>query len=505
MAFESLFALSVILDLANGLAEDKSLLTCAFAYELAQDAGCSHEEAWAAAMTALLRHLGCTAFASVEAEVVANDIALRGRLHRSDSSKASDVLRAVAGASNGMRGAGRNLLKLVATLPELRHELAFEACDAAQLLSDGLKLGPQVRQGLSEVFERHDGTGAPRNRSAEEISTVGRIANVAHVSVVFALEGGTEEARKALRIRAGNMLDPQLAKRAERLVAALSPAPAEYLATRRPILEAVAAQQASLCVEDVAKVFGDFADLQAPLFRGHSRAVAELTAATCEQLRIAPDETREAVLAAHLHDLGQVAIPTSIWTSARVYGLSERERAHAHVYFTERILASAQPLAGVARIAGAHHERLDGSGYHRGLSAGALHRSARILAVCDVLNSMQEKRPHRPACTLAVAAVELKKLSREAKLDTVCVDAALGASGLRSHQRRAAFTTLSTRELEVLRLVSQGNTNKAIARTLGISARTVQHHTIHIYQKLGVETRAGAALVAAQQGLLSAL
>jgi len=151
-----LSALSVILDLANGLAEDKSVLAATFAWELAHDAGFSEDQQWAALLAAMLRHLGCTAYSSVEAEVAGDDIALRRGLHRRDSSRALDVMASVVGAGRGVFEKSRGVVQLATKGAQLETELTMEACGAARLLSEGLELGPKVTRALDEVFERYD-------------------------------------------------------------------------------------------------------------------------------------------------------------------------------------------------------------------------------------------------------------------------------------------------------------------------------------------------------------
>lgn len=500
-AFECLSALSVILDLANGLAEDKSVLAATFAWELAKDAGLPEDEQWAALLAAMLRHLGCTAYASVEAEVAGDDIALRRGLHRRDSSRALDVMSAVADAGQGVFGKSRGLVRLAAKGPQLEASLTLEACGAARLLSEGLKLGPKVTRALDEVFERYDGTGAPHGWGGASLSNAGRVATVAHVATVFALEGGPVRATEVLQARAGTALDPALVKRAVALVKQLA-APAEYLGLQHhAVVRFAEAQPLPTTLDDVAEAFGDFSDLQAPHARGHSREVAARCRQVANVLQLPAAEVPTLVHAAHLHDLGQVAVPTSIWTMPRAHRPTEHERAKAHAFFTERVLAGALPLRGVAKVAGAHHERLDGSGYHRGSSGGAISRPARILAACDVASALLKDRPHRPAMTSAGAALELRAMVKSGQLDGEVVEAVLVVMGERSARPRAA-SSLSERELEVLRLVARGKTNKEVASVLGLSPRTVQHHTMHIYEKLGVDTRAGAAMVASQRGLL---
>jgi HD-GYP domain-containing protein (c-di-GMP phosphodiesterase class II) len=498
---ECLSALSVILDLANGLEEDKSLLTATFALELAQEAGCTADEQAAAFFASLLRHLGCTAYASVESTLAADDVSLRSRLIHSDPSRASDVLSALSHANPQLVDRGLGILRLATQARTLRNEWTSEACGAARMLSEQLRLGSRVSLAIEEIFERWDGAGSPKGVGGEDLSRAGRVAQAAHVAVVFWLAGGPELARDSLQARAGTLLDPRMSELALSQVHRLDQ---EDLLDAR--LDAAARLPAALSletsIEDIAEAFGDFAGLQTTFTRGHSRAVARVAVAAAAHLGLPEAEQRELKLAAHLHDIGQVAVATSVWTRPRPFRPTERERARSHVYFTERVLASAAPLERVARIAGAHHERLDGTGYHRGLKQAAIVRPARILAAADAACGMQEARPHRAALGRDAAAKLLREQVKGGALDEDCVIAVLAALGERRASASASAPSLTGRELDVLRLLATGKTNKEIAQQLGISGRTVQHHTIHIYEKLGVDTRAAAALLAVRHGLL---
>jgi DNA-binding CsgD family transcriptional regulator len=345
------------------------------------------------------------------------------------------------------------------------------------------------------------------------------VANTAHTAVLFWLLGGPEHARAVLVRRAGAELDPALARRAERLVRGEAH---EYLARQNEALLRLSnARPLGATLGDVAAAFGDFADLQVPEKRGHSRAVARLAHEAARRLGMDEAERETLRLAALVHDIGEVAVPTRVWCVSRAFRPSEAERARTHVYFTERVLASAEPLAAIAPIAAAHHERLDGGGYHRALRASALSMPARVLAAADVFAALREPRPHRPALAFASAVDRIAEMAEGGALDRTAVDAVVGGSASTerpgaplSHARktsanarepdgRAGVTALSARELEVLREVARGRTNKEVAARLGISPRTVQQHTLNIYEKLGVSTRAAAALIAAQCGLLA--
>jgi HD-GYP domain-containing protein (c-di-GMP phosphodiesterase class II) len=181
---------------------------------------------------------------------------------------------------------------------------------------------------------------------------------------------------------------------------------------------------------------------------------------------------------------------------------AEHERIRMHCYFTERIFADNPALAPIAVLGCAHHERLDGSGYHRGLSAAGLSASARLLAAANTWCSLTEARPHRQQMTDAEAASTLSDQAKDGLFDKNAVDAVLTAMGRKDgRSRRAAAVGLSEREIE-LRNLAREHTNASIAATLGISPKTVERHVTNIYNKLGVSTRAGATIYALENGYL---
>jgi DNA-binding CsgD family transcriptional regulator len=181
------------------------------------------------------------------------------------------------------------------------------------------------------------------------------------------------------------------------------------------------------------------------------------------------------------------------------------ERVRMHPYLTERTFSRSPRLAALAELAAAHHERLDGSGYPRGLAGATLSPESRILAAADAYQAMTEPRPHRPARSPEDAARQLREEVRGGRLDRDAVDAVLGAAGHRVPRRRGGPAGLTRREVEVLVLLARGLSNKAIAAQLVVSPKTVGHHIEHIYRKIGSSTRAAASLFAMQNGLLPEL
>jgi len=162
--------------------------------------------------------------------------------------------------------------------------------------------------------------------------------------------------------------------------------------------------------------------------------------------------------------------------------------------------ANQRPLGKLAAL---HHERLDGSGYPRGLLGDAISPAGRVLAAADVYQALNESRPHRPARTPEAAASELRGEVAARRLDGDAADAVLRAAGHRVRRRKEWPSGLTSRELEVLRLAARGLSNKEIARSLLISSKTTGTHVEHIYTKIGVSNRAQASLFAMKHGLMT--
>jgi HD-GYP domain-containing protein (c-di-GMP phosphodiesterase class II) len=171
-------------------------------------------------------------------------------------------------------------------------------------------------------------------------------------------------------------------------------------------------------------------------------------------------------------------------------------------YLTERMLHQSETLAPLGAVAVQHRERLDGSGYPRGLSGSAILQPGRVLAAADAYQTKREPRPHRPALSADEAAAHLRGEVRAGRLDGAAVDAVLSAAGHRVPRREKWPAGLTGREVEVLRLLARGLSNKEIARQLVITPKTAGNHVEHIYAKIDASNRAAASLFALRNGLL---
>jgi DNA-binding CsgD family transcriptional regulator len=315
-------------------------------------------------------------------------------------------------------------------------------------------------------------------------------------------EGGRTGAEAEVARRSGAHLDPELCaafeEQADAVFAALDSEDllASAIAAEPPPVQRVGAGG----LERVCTAFAAFADLKGTYLLGHSQHVADLALGAAAMLGLDEAAQTRLRMAALLHDIGRVGVPAAIWDRPGPLGPADWERVRLHPYWTGRILNRCPTFAD---LAASHHERLDGGGYHRGARAPELTRDERLLAAADVLAALTEERAHRPARSLSEAALELEAEVAAGRLDAECSAALIASVGLPS--ARAAWPSeLSTREVEVLRLVARGLTNREVAERLFLSARTVQHHLASVYDKTGQLTRAGAAVFAIQNGLVPA-
>jgi HD-GYP domain-containing protein (c-di-GMP phosphodiesterase class II) len=246
----------------------------------------------------------------------------------------------------------------------------------------------------------------------------------------------------------------------------------------------------------------NFVDLKSPYFLGHAQAVADLAGEAAVASGMSEAEVRLLRHAGLAHGLGRLGISNAIWDKRGSLGAGERERVRLQPYLTERMLRQSEKLSPIARIVVQHRERLDGSGYPNGLTGTSISREARILAAADAYQAMCEPRPHRPARSAENAAAELRAEVKAGRYDAEAVAAVLGAAGHRVPRRREGPAGLTVREVEVLRLVARGLSNKEVAERLFISPKTVANHVEHIYAKIDASTRAAASLFEMHHGLL---
>jgi len=491
-------ALSVTSDLARGSHPGEAMRACLLAAELARrsglDAGRQHEVFYAA----LMRYAGCTA-TSHEASALlgGDDVAVRFGGDRIDAGRPAEALRFLAGL-----GRGTARLGVLARTPVVGRIVSASAradCEVGADLSRRLRLPEAVRAAVLSAFERFDGLGAPTGLAGGDIPEAARFAAVAYAAVMFDGDAGAELAIPKVAAWSGRALDPQIAavflESAEELLRLSDPADLwEAVVDAEPLPRRYFRDDEHL--DEVLAGFGDAADLKTPWFQGHSRGVAQLARLASPQL--AGSDPSRLYRAGLLHDLGRVVVPAGTWERPGPLHRQEWELVRLHPYHSGRILARSPVLAPLALIVSRHHERVDGSGYPAAVGGTDVDVDARLLAAADVWHALTEDRPHRPGRSSSEASRVISGLA----LDRDAVRAVLRAADA----PRAVFpplpVALTERELEVLRLLVAGQTKRQIAAALFVSHSTVHTHTVHIYAKCEVTTRAGLAMFAMRHGLV---
>lgn len=503
-----LAGLSRVADLGFGMRSGESLRSCALVTLLARDLDMPDDDLRAALYTALLHHIGCTGYAHETTRVIGDDLATNVAAGRTNLVDPRDQFATfLPMLTHGRPLLDRMRLGARALRAGARFGAAFTTatCEVGRQAAARLDLPADVQRGVYHVYEFWQGGGSPGGLGGEDIPVASRLARLTGIAALFDTLGGTAMAADAVRRRAGGMLDPHLAdhfvSRADALLSELNAGdPRAFALDAEPT---PTSHVSDVHLVDVATVFGDLADLKTPFTHGHSSGVGRLARAAGEQLGLHRTDLLDLHVAALLHDVGRVAVPTRVWERPGALTDPEWEQVRLHAYHSERVLAGSDRLSALVPSVGMHHERLDGTGYHRACRAAEIPVPARVLAAADAYHAMTQRRPHRPPLTADQASEQLLDDARRGALDPDAVSAVLAGAG---HEtvvaRRRPPAGLTDREVEVLALVAEGCTNAQIAERLTISRRTAEHHVQHVYTKLGVSSRAAAAVFAMQHDLL---
>jgi HD-GYP domain-containing protein (c-di-GMP phosphodiesterase class II) len=506
---ELIASLSLALDLGLGQPLEYFLRSALLAVRLGDTLKLSEPDLADLYYLALLRHAGCTAESHTGAALFGDDVAFYAWMLLVEQGSPAEIVQALTnnvGRGEPPRRRTAMINRALASMPEKTREVFTSHCEVAQGMAARLGLNSVVRDGLGQMFERWDGHGVPAGLKGEAIALPARIVLLAADAELYHRLGGTEGAVAVMRQRAGGAHDPALVEHFCQVaphilherrdgsmwdeVLAAEPGP-------RPVVSAAQFDAA-------ARAIGDFVDLKSPYLSSHSAGVGDLAGAAALRCGLPAADVTAIRRAGFVQDLGRIGISSGIWQKPGPLTAEEWERVRLHPYYTERVLSRPQALSGLGMLAALHHERLDGSGYHRGMPAGMLSPGARILAAADAYQAMTEARPHRPALSADAAADQLRRDVRAGRLDGEAADAVLAAAGHRVRRKSPDRPAgLSDREVAVLRLVARGLSNREIARELSVSPRTIQHHVEHIFDKTGVSTRVSATFYAMQHHLLA--
>jgi HD-GYP domain-containing protein (c-di-GMP phosphodiesterase class II) len=512
---ELMAALSIATDLGMGQPLESALCSCVVAMRLGEALNLDSDTLRDVFYQALLRYIGCNADANALAALMGDELALRHDFAAVDPGRPPAVL-SLAMHYLRLANAGEPPYRMAAlvargllTLPRVMNESFAGHCEVAQRLAGRLGLAESLIVCLGQLYERWDGKGRPRGLKGEEVAPAVLLVTLAQDAVIWTRIGGPDAAVATVRKRSGGAYHPGMAERfckeAPTILAGLDQEP-----TWESVLALEPGGRDCLTDEEFdrsCEALADFADMKSPYTLGHSPGVAALAAGAGRRCGLIEADVTALRRAGLLHDIGRVGVSAGIWGKEGALSEREWEQVRLHAYYTDRVLARPEPLGRLGVLASQHHERMDGSGYHRAIPGPALSPAARILAAADAYHAMTEPRPHRGALSPEEAAEELRREVRAGRLDGDGVHAILAEAGHRHpggtrRARRERPAGLSEREVEVLRLLARGLSNRDMAEQLYLSPDTVKHHIRHIYDKTGVSTRAGATLFAMENGLL---
>lgn len=504
-----LVALSLVTDIGFGQPSEHMIRSTQIGMRIGNRLGLDSTELATLFDVGLLTYVGCSIFGNETAAIFGDDIDFRSQAIFTDLVGLDGMRFLLRHAGSGKPLTSRALQKLTLLSSRGRQVTAQMAnhCAAAGMLATRLGLDDNVRFGVEQAYARWDGKGVPDTLYGDKMSLSARIAQVAELCEVHERTNGIDSVVAAVSSRSGGQFDPAI------VAAVTSDAPALFDKLDELSIEAFVDSSPSHfevladdALDQALEAVGDFGDMRCPFFAGHAHATAELGKDAAIALQLPDADVRLTYRAALVHDIGRFGVPAAIWSKKTTLSRHEQERARLHSYYIERIFARPEPLRQIGMLAATHHERMDGAGYHRGIGPAMLNRAARVLSAADAYCAMRQTRPYRGALNADEAARSLRSDVDNGLFDGEAVDAVLTAAGHRQRRTSTAHhSILTAREAEVLELVARGMSNKDIARALGITAKTVGNHVEHIYSKIDVTNRAGAAMYAMQHGFATCM
>ncbi len=434
-----LSALSFALDLTEGAVPGHALRSCLLGMRLARELGLSPQQMSSLYYALLLKDVGCSSNAARLCQIIGggDERRVKAGVKLEDWTKPSQpkasTLRLLWDNVHPNTGALRRVAGIaVIGLTQHRNnqEMITLRCDRGAHILRKLGLSDTSAEAVRGLDEHWDGSGYPERRKGEAIPIESRILAVAQHLDVFASERGTETAIQVLRERGGRWFDPQLVRIAESLHQqdtlwwdALSITPESE--TRAAVLDIAPDSVDDLKTDDIdliCEAFADVVDAKSSFTYRHSIGVTEAAKTIAHTLGLNSTSQTLVHRAALLHDLGKLRVPNSILDKPGKLDAEEWRVVQEHPRLTRDILARIGPFRELADIAGAHHEKLDGSGYPFGADSNSLRLEARIIAVADVYGALTENRPYRPGMAVDAA---LAIIARDVphKLDAECFEA----------------------------------------------------------------------------------
>lgn len=427
---ELIGALSHALDITEGQPQGHCVRCCWIGMHIGQSIGLGERELWELYYTLLLKDLGCSSNAARICELyLSDDLGFKRDFKRVGDSL-PQVVRFVlqhTGLKAGLAERFRSVLHIFKEGPELARELTQTRCQRGAEIARLLRFSEGVAAGIYSLDEHWNGKGKPHGAAGADIPLYARIALLAQVIDVFHKSDGVDAALTEVHKRSGQWFDPALVAAVDSLGAQ---APFWAMLASENIGQAVLALEPANCVvpldddylDDIAAAFGQVVDSKSPYTSGHSARVALYTDLIAESLGVDAERRRWLKRGALLHDVGKLGVSNCVLDKAGALDAAEWEAVRDHARLTESILSKISAFSELAKIAGAHHERLDGKGYPRGLMAADIRLETRIITTADIFDAITAERPYRGAVPIP-QTLEMMAKTVGTALDADCFDA----------------------------------------------------------------------------------
>ncbi|WP_040801663.1 HD domain-containing phosphohydrolase [Nocardia higoensis] len=502
---ELLAAISLAIDLGLGQPMEHMLRSSLIAMRIADRMGLDPQQQTIMYYVDLVGWIGCHADSRELSVLFGDDIAFRADTYTVDRAGLPFLRLMTSHVGRGLPVWERGI-RAAAFLVTARNQVATlirSHCTSAGVLSDRMGLDEEVGKALAFVFERWDGRGLPNGVRGEDIPVEIHIAHVADVIEVHLRTGGLEHAKAVLRSRRGSQFDPAIAAVFDRDAAAIVDGLLEMDVWTASLARAPDRDRTLTAEESDALLaaMADFADLKSPFALGHSRGVANLAAGAARYLGMPASDITHLYRAGLVHGLGKMGVPNRIWEKKGPLTTAEWERVRMYPDLSGRILRRVDGLEPVVPLVMKHRERIDGSGFPRGIAGAELTTRDRLLATADAYQRLREPRSYRQPLDPRGAADRLRAEAHAGRLDAESVAAVLAVADPRTSRRKPWPAGLTDREVEILRLVARGRSNREIAAELCIAEKTARNHVERVYAKLGVNNRTQAGLAAIDRGL----
>lgn len=402
---ELIGALSYALDITEGQPPGHCTRCCHIGMRIGRAIGLREQSLWELYYTLLLKDLGCSSNAARICELyVTDDLAFKRDIKTMDGSL-PQVIRFVlghTGLGTGLFQKFKIMLEAVKTKEEAAQELIVTRCQRGAAIARRLRFDERVSAGIHSLDEQWNGKGRPQRLAGEDIPIYSRVALLAQIIDVFHTSGGPEAALEEARARSGTWLDPSLVT----VLEGIGPHDELWDSLRLPPAELAKLvfgeepAQFSIAVDDdyldeIAAAFGEVVDSKSPYTAGHSGRVGLYSDRLAGQLGLSPERRRWLHRGALLHDVGKLGVSNAILDKPGKLDAAEWAAVQKHAVYTEEILSRIPQFSELAVMSAAHHERLDGKGYPRGIGAEKIALETRIITTADIFDAITAARPYR--------------------------------------------------------------------------------------------------------------